>query len=333
MAIRTRTEPAYESTIEYAPPHVDKKWCSGCKVKIDVQLPHEENVIPSTQPKPGLTVLHVTFLCICLLIALIAWTSLREWLALARGSEQSSSFWIIPLISVYLIYERRLAVFANARFAPSALVLPALGIGIVAASSTLHRFFVPSDANILAILEVVVSLVGAFLACYGKDAWREARFPLGFLLFSVPIPQTMLQPLVRWLQCGSAAVVSLLFTLLHVPYLRDGLRFYLSSLNIEIASECSGIRSSFALLVLVVLLSHFALHSAWRRLALILAVVPLVLVKNGIRIVTISLLTIYVDRSVISGPLHRQGGFLFFGVALAAEGLLCWLLQRSEIRT
>jgi len=275
--------------------------------------------------------MHVAFLCICLLIAAIGWNSLRAWLESGQNSEQSSSLWIIPLISISLIYERRLLVFANTRFLPGGLVLAAAGAGIFAASFSLHDHLARADANILAILGIIVCLDGAFLACYGKDAWREVRFPLGFLLFAVPIPPIILEPLVHWLQRGSATVVSLLFTLLNVPYLRDGLRFYLSGLNIEIAPECSGIRSSFALLVLVVLLSHFALHSTWRRLILILAVVPLVLVKNGIRIVTLALLTIYVDSSVISGPLHHHGGFLFFGFVLAAEGLLCWLLQRSEI--
>jgi len=300
---------------------------------VSAQFSREENMISSRSSKPGLTNMHITFLCICLLVVATGWNSLRAWLELSQNSEQTSSFWVIPLISAYLIYERRLKIFSNPRFAPFALVFSAIGIGIFAASFSLQRFLAHSDANILAILGVVVSLAGSFLACYGKDAWRKARFPLGFLLFAVPLPQTILEPLVHWLQNGSAAVVSFLFTLLNVPYLRDGLRFYLSSLTIEIAPECSGIRSSFALLVLGVLLSYFALQSAWRRLVLILAVVPLVLVKNGIRIVTLTLLTIYVDRSVISGPLHRHGGFLFFGFALAAEGLLCWLLRRSEVGT
>ena len=78
----------------------------------------EENVISSTQPRPRPTIMHITFLCICLLIAAIAWSSLRTWLELAQDSEQSSSLWVVPLITVFLIYERRFTVFANTRFAP-----------------------------------------------------------------------------------------------------------------------------------------------------------------------------------------------------------------------
>lgn len=268
----------------------------------------------------------------CLLIAAITWNSIYEWLRMSSSSEQSSSLWIIPLISAFLIYERRSIVFAKARFEPFGLALLALGFGLFAASLSTHLAIVRFDATVLAMLGFLISLAGAFLACYGTDSARKARFPLGFLLFAVPIPQAILQPLVRWLQSGSAAVANLLFRWLSVPHLRDGLRFYLSGLNIEIAPECSGIRSSFALLVLTVLLAYIALHSTWRRLLLVIAVVPLVLIKNGIRIVTLSLLAIYVDHSFITGSLHRHGGFVFFGLALGAEGVLCWLLQRSELR-
>lgn len=286
-----------------------------------------------TQPESQQAIMHVTFLCMCLSIAAISRASIYEWLVMSRSSEQSFSLWIIPLLSAFLIYERRSVVFAETQFSPVGLMLLAPGLGLYATSLSTHLSLVRFDAIALAILGLLISLAAAFLACYGKSAWREARFSLGFLFFSVPLPRVILEPLVHWLQYGSAAIVNLLFVLLNVPYLRDGLRFYLSDLSIEIAPECSGIRSSFALLVLTVLLSYIALHSTWRRLVLVIAIVPLVLIKNGIRIVTLSLLAIYVDRSFISGTLHRQGGFVFFGLALAAEGVLCWLLQRSELKT
>lgn len=289
------------------------------------------DVTLGTTLKSRETLLHIAFLCLCLLIAAVCWRGLHAWLEASRGSQQSSDFWTIPLISLYLCYERRAAIFAKVQFAPSGFVLLALGIGLYAASllaSQAHGLPIPV---VPVILGVIVSIAGAFLACYGSDAWRAAGFPLGFLLFAVPLPTAILEPLVRWLQNGSAAVVSLLLGLLRVPFLRDGLGFDVDGLRILIAPECSGIRSSYALMVLTVLISYLVLRSAWRRLLMMLAVVPLVLVKNGIRIVTICLLTLYVDPTVISGPLHHEGGFVFFGLVLAAEGGLCWLLRRSEL--
>jgi exosortase len=286
----------------------------------------------STALKSRAALPHIAFVCACLLISAIGWRGIQVWLVASRSSQQSSDFWTIPLISLYLCYERRAAIFAKARFALSGLALLAAGIAVYASNlfvSLAHGIPIPV---VPAILGVMVSIAGAFLACYGIASFRAAAFPLAFLLFAVPLPQSILEPLVRWLQNGSAVVVSLIFRLLHVPFVRDGLIFDLYRLRVHIAPECSGIRSSYALMVLTVLISYWALHSPWRRLLMMLAVVPLVLVKNGIRIVTICLLTMYVDPAVIDGPLHHQGGFVFFGLVLIAEGGLCWLLRRSELK-
>jgi exosortase len=292
----------------------------------------ETDVTLGTALKSRQTLPHIAFLCICLLIAAIGWPALHAWLEASKSSQQSSDFWTIPLISLYFCYERRDVIFAKAKFAPFGFFLLALGIGIYAATLIASQAHGLPISVVPAILGVIVCIAGAFLACYGTDAWRAAIFPLGFLLFAVPLPQAILEPLVRWLQNGSAAVVGLLFGLLRVPFQRNGLIFDLTGLRFHIAPECSGIRSSYALMVLTVLISYWTLRSAWRRLLMVASVVPLVLVKNGIRIVTISLLTAYVDPSIIDGPLHHQGGFVFFGLVLVAEGGLCWLLRRSELK-
>ena len=294
------------------------------------QLSCEGNVIRTPDLKSRQVLPRILFVCSALLIVAISWRSIRAWFEISQDSTQASNLWIIPLLSAFLIYERRDKIFARIQFMPGALILVALGIAIYEVSLIALLPLPQLDAVALASLGILLSITGVFIACFGRDAWSAARFPLGFLLLAVPVPQAILDVLVRWLQYGSAAVVNFLFILLSVPHLHDGLRFYLTGLNIEIASECSGIRSSFSLLVLTVLLSYIALHSAWRRFLLVGAVVPLVLVKNGIRIVTLCLLSIYVDPGFITGSLHRNGGFVFFGLALAMEGALCWFLQRTE---
>jgi exosortase/archaeosortase family protein len=58
--------------------------------------------------------------------------------------------------------------------------------------------------------------------------------------------------------------------------------------------------------------------------------IPLSIIKNGIRITTLTLLAVYVDPSFLTGDLHKKGGFVFFLLALAILFPILLLLQKSE---
>ena len=119
--------------------------------------------------------------------------------------------------------------------------------------------------------------------------------------------------------------------LLGVPIFREGFQLFLPGLSIEVVEQCSGIRSSLSLLLVGILAVHFFLQSGWRRLSLVAAVVPITIAKNGLSIVTLSLLGAYVDRRVLEGPLHRAGGIPFFLVALLMFAAILWGLKRGDI--
>jgi exosortase/archaeosortase family protein len=56
------------------------------------------------------------------------------------------------------------------------------------------------------------------------------------------------------------------------------------------------------------------------------------ILKNGIRIVTLSLLAVYVDPSFLFGKLHHDGGIVFFLLGLLLLLPVLLLLQRGESR-
>ena len=65
-------------------------------------------------------------------------------------------------------------------------------------------------------------------------------------------------------------------------------------------------------------------------LVFVLFAFPLGLVKNGIRITTLTLLAVYVDPSFLTGNLHHDGGFVFFLLALAMLAPVLLLLEKSD---
>jgi exosortase len=148
-----------------------------------------------------------------------------------------------------------------------------------------------------------------------------------------PIPEAVLDKVVFALQKGSAEMTYALFKLFGVPVFWQGFRFSLPGVEIEIAKECSGIRSSLALFITGMLAGHLFLQSGWRKVVLCLSTIPIAIFKNAVRIVTLSSLGVYVDRGFLFGRLHHQGGLLFALIALAIFAPLLFTLQKSESRS
>jgi exosortase len=115
-----------------------------------------------------------------------------------------------------------------------------------------------------------------------------------------------------------------------VPYLRQGFDFTLPGVRIRVAEECSGIRSTLALLITTLLACHLFLRSSWKRLILCLVVVPIAMLKNGLRIFTLSTLAVYVNPGFLHGNLHKYGGIPFFAVALIPIAMLLIFLEKSD---
>jgi exosortase len=123
-----------------------------------------------------------------------------------------------------------------------------------------------------------------------------------------------------------------IFKALGIPVFREGFVLTVPGVAIEVASECSGIRSSMALLITCLLAAYLYLRTSWKILFFALLVIPFSIIKNGIRIATLTLLSLYVDPSFLRGNLHRDGGFVFFLLALAIMFPILRLLEKSEKR-
>jgi exosortase len=256
---------------------------------------------------------------------------LKAFVSYSLSSEDASHLILIPIISAWVVFLERDRIFkALGSDTPvGSLLLAAAAVVALAAfsmgsqSSTLNQLSV----YIFALLLVWVA---GFAFFFGRQSLLRARFPLVFLLLTIPIPDFILNKVIYLLQKGSAEIAAVLFDWSGVPVLRDGFVFHLARVNIEVARECSGIRSSLALLILAILVAHFYLDTFWKQLVLVMAGLFVMILKNGVRIVTLTLLATYVDPGFLYGRLHHEGGVVFFVLALLLLAPLVWLLERSE---
>jgi|SRR5262245_16139239 len=255
----------------------------------------------------------------------------------AAGSALFSYILLVPFVSAYLLYLRRdqLPKDYTVEF-PLAILSLAIGLGALGLTYWLNigRQGL-TDSDYLAV--VTVSFLGClaaggffFLGC----AWmRAAAFPLIYLIFMVPMPDALTQALEAASKYASAEVANILFHLSGTPFLRDGVIFQLPNITIQVAQECSGIRSSVVLLMTSAVAANLFLRTPWRRFALVALVVPLAILRNGFRILVIGLLCVNAGPEMIHSPIHRRGGPLFFMLSLIPFFLVLWLLRKGDAHT
>lgn len=252
---------------------------------------------------------------------------LKELLDFSLDNDFSTHILLIPFISAFLVFRERASIFGD-KTPPSLHGILPIIIGIFLAMAWMTQ-------NIsVRVLGMVLVWIGIFLFLFGKGGFRKALFPLLFLVFMIPIPEVLLQHIIALLQRGSAEASNIIFNMTGTPVYREGTFFSLPGINIDIAPQCSSIRSSLALLITSLLAAYLMLESGWRRVLFVAVSVPMAMVKNALRIVTLSLLAVHVDKGWLTdSDLHKEGGILFFILALLLMFPLLWILRRSELKS
>jgi exosortase len=276
---------------------------------------------------------HAAFLLLCGAGIVLSLSVVTRLLKFSLESELYTYIPGIPFISLYFFYVNRKTIFADLRWSwRSGLLLMASGIVLsflAKSTSVLDE----NDYLSMATSGVVLWLFGAFLTAYGSQSFRKGLFPLLILVFVIPIPTPILDGLVELLRMGSTLAAYVLFKLTGVPVYREGFVFSIPGTTVNVAPECSGIRSSVALLITSLIGGHLFLRNGWSRVLLALTVFPITIFKNSLRIVSLTLLAAYVDPMFVRGHwLHRTGGLPFFAVGLCLMVPLLWGLMKWEKR-
>lgn len=288
-------------------------------------------MLSATARRGDLLYRHMGFAVFFVASAVFFRKPLVDLIKFSLTHDYASHIILVFPVSAVLIYLKRDRIFSTVQAGSSAgSILFLAGLTLWWWSRTYAPEFIRDDQLSVAALAIVIVWFSGFMFCYGPRAFAKARFPLLFLLLLVPIPELPTEKLIFLLQSGSAAVACGLFRLLSVPVLRQGFILRLPTLDVEVAKQCSGIRSSLALFITVLILGHFVLRSAWRKTLLAISIVPILILKNGVRIVAVALLSIYVNRRFLHGWLHTSGGIVFYLLGLALLIPIVSALYRSE---
>ena len=243
---------------------------------------------------------------------------------------------LVPAASAYLIWLRR-GRLLNARSGPqwpgAIFLFAALAVLISpwpanegVSGST------PDNRLALQVLAYCLMLCSAGFYFFGAKNMKICLFPVCFLFFTVPLPPAVVAALETGLQLSSAETAFAMIKTTGTPVFREGLVFWLPGIGLEVARECSGIHSSLVLFITALVAGDLFLKARWTRVLIAVIVIPLGIVRNGFRILVLSMLTVHVDPSYIDSPIHHEGGPIFFALSLIPFFLMLGVLRRIELR-
>ena len=276
------------------------------------------------------------FLVLCLVAVLPWWSVLYGTFRLALGSDGYTHILLVLPVSAVLI---ALRLRDSAEHASPSLrtgaVLLALAALIGITGFQWERVDAASVVGVrwtVEMLALVTWWIGSFVLCFGTRLARVCAFPLFFLFWLVPMPEVAPGYAVASLQHGTAWLTREMFAAVGVPVTGSGTMVKVPGLSVEVAEECSSIRSSMILVVMATVMACLMVRSYWGRVIVILIAIPLAVAKNALRVFTLEALGAYVNPAVLNSPLHHQGGVLFLVIAVAALFGVVYLVRRLEGR-
>jgi len=285
--------------------------------------------------KHAIELKNIGFAVFTLVVTVSLSRVILEWVEFSLNTGPGRNFShmvLIPFVSGFLFYQRRDQILSRPRYSLFWGTLP-ISVGAIFLYLASGDRLNPNDQLSLMMFSIGVIWTGGFILFYGISAFRAALFPLLFLLFAVPVPGFIFDKIVLVLQQASVELTAVLLRGTGVPFLREGDYFLLPGYQIEIAKECSGIRSCLVLFITSLLGGRVFLKTNWSRFALALAIFPIAILQNGLRITTLCVLGVYVHGSFLTSGTHYHMGDVYFVLALLLLFLpTIWWLRRAEKR-
>jgi exosortase len=230
----------------------------------------------------------------------------------------------VPFISAYLVWLRFEQIKrVKPDFAPvPGIVIMGVGLLLLLFPGEETEVFLPALSFLLVAAGLVVGL-------FGKDAFKELRFPLFFLVAMIPLPKPLYAQLTEGMRMATTWLSVWVLQLFHFPIYREGYNVYLPNMNLFIANSCSGIRYLIPYFVFGLAYAFVCKKTLKSRGLVVLATIPISIIGGGLRQSLIFLSAHYIGPFMAEHRPHVIiSWFVFVTVLVGAMALDRWAGKR-----
>lgn len=180
-------------------------------------------------------------------------------------------------------------------------------------------YFVARVSQIVELEGILMyaTLMVVLYSFVGKTAMKIMWFPLLYLLFIFPPPETFVAVTTNPLKILLSEWATNSLHVLGYPIGHSGVTIQIGQYSLLVADACSGLNSLISLTAIGLFYVYLRHHANIRyALLLLLVIVPVAVFANLVRIQVLILLTYYGGESVAQGFLHDFAGMTTFFTAL-----------------
>lgn len=219
---------------------------------------------------------------------------------------------IIFAVAVWLFCRHRHAVAALA-----AEPQPGLAWAVLVPSLLMYVLGYSQSFLMLAVLSQIGVLTALILLFRGRAALRLVWFPLFFLVFMTPFPESLVAAVTGPLKSAVSVVAADLLYSVGYPVSRVGVILNVGQYQLLVADACAGLNSMFTLEALGLLYMNLMQYkSATRNVLLAVLVVPIAFGANVVRVMVLVLVTYHFGDAAGQGFVHGFAGMVLFIVGL-----------------
>jgi len=225
----------------------------------------------------------------------------------------SSHGLFVPFISGYLLW-LKLDNIKEAK--PQAGLLT--GVAVIAAGSALLCVDQSDTGYVLPVLSFLLVAAGVLLALLGQEVFREAAFPLFFLLAMIPLPESLYAQVAECMRYSSTGGAVALLESFDIPLHRDGYDIYLPNMHLVVDEACSGIRYLLSYLAFGLAYAFRFKQSTEARILVLIVALALSIVGGVLRLGFVFSTAYHIGPVITQQRPHELLSWSVFTVLLAA---------------